>query len=439
MKNNFPLVSITLLTYNHEQYIEDCILGIIEQNYPNIELIILDDASKDRTVEIIDSYQKELKEKLHKVTFLKRKRNSGNIPHNVNSMLKKVRGIYCKLMSGDDIMAYNCISKLVECFMIEPQCSVVYSNGYVINDRYRKGTQVSQSNKLYFYRSSGVIKGDLFRKLMFGNSIAAPTVMIKREVFEKYGFFDESISYEDYEYWLRISYNKVKFYYLDQCLVYYRRGNTSITNFFSEGKKRKIIVSMLSNGKTLNKYIAYLSEDDKLKCKKLYYYKYLKLCWEAKFLRGFFSILNQMNHNGIEISFDFLKKESIEMQREKNAKQQELIFLLEKWISLNYQKKEIIDFLRERNYRSIAIYGAGCVALKLCEAFKDTEMEIQYLIDQNADMILSDFSIYTLDNELKQIDAIIVTPLKNYDQIIKDLSKKVTCPIIHIKDIIYTI
>lgn len=50
-----PLISVVLLTYNHEKYIKDCIMGIIEQDYNNIELIILDDASKDGTIKIIRS------------------------------------------------------------------------------------------------------------------------------------------------------------------------------------------------------------------------------------------------------------------------------------------------------------------------------------------------------------------------------------------------
>ena len=83
-----PLVSIILLTYNHAQYIEDNILGLLEQDYSNVELIILDDASRDRTVEIIKCYHKELIEKFKRVEFFENKTNSGNIPYNINCMLK---------------------------------------------------------------------------------------------------------------------------------------------------------------------------------------------------------------------------------------------------------------------------------------------------------------------------------------------------------------
>ena len=124
MKDNMPLVSIILLTYNHAQYIEDNILGLLEQDYSNVELIILDDASRDRTVEIIKCYHKELIEKFKRVEFFENKTNSGNIPYNINCMLKKTYGKYCKLISGDDIMASNCISKLVKWIILNVQLHI---------------------------------------------------------------------------------------------------------------------------------------------------------------------------------------------------------------------------------------------------------------------------------------------------------------------------
>ncbi|MCI9589030.1 MAG: glycosyltransferase [Lachnospiraceae bacterium] len=299
MKNDFPLVSVALLTYNHEQYIEDNILGLLEQDYPNMELIILDDASKDKTVKIIEFWMEKLEEKFCKVVFFKNKKNSGNISHNVNCMLKEAEGAYCKSISGDDILADNYISKLVQCLIDNPQCSVAYSNQYVVGDDFKRGDRTHWSNQFYTHRKSGIEGKDLFRKLMFGNCIAAPSAMIKREVFDRIGFYDELMLYEDYEFWIRVAYHGGKFYYLDENLVYYRRGSTSLTNYSSTKRKTKVKTSMLAVGKTLKKYFRYLSKEDQMKCKKLYYSSHLKLCWDAKFWRGIFSILFQMKRNNI--------------------------------------------------------------------------------------------------------------------------------------------
>lgn len=295
-----PLVSIILLTYNHAQYIEDNILGLLEQDYSNVELIILDDASRDRTVEIIKCYHKELIEKFKRVEFFENKTNSGNIPYNINCMLKKTYGKYCKLISGDDIMASNCISKLVKSLMDNPQCSVAYSNQYIVEDNYKKGDSVKRSNKFYLHRKSEIEDEDMFRKLMFENSIVAPSSIIKRDVFEKIGLYDESIPYEDYEFWIRYAFYNGKFYYINECLIYYRRSDTSLTYFSSKDSKRKIMISMFAVGKTLKKYLHHLSPEDQLKCIKLYYGNYFKICKDAKFWRGIFSILYQMKRKNIK-------------------------------------------------------------------------------------------------------------------------------------------
>lgn len=298
MKNNL-LVSILLLTYNHERYIKDCIFGILSQDYAPIELIILDDASTDKTVNIIKSFQNEIQQKFCNFIFLRNKNNCGNIPHNINVMLEKSKGFYIKTLSGDDVMGYNCISRLVSVLIDNPQCSVAYSNQYIVNENYKIGDKVFKKNRFYFFRESEVEYKNIFKKLMMGNYISAPTSMIKKAVFDKIGTYDESIPYEDYEFWLRIAYHNGKFYYLNECLVYYRRGKTSLTNYHSKESKRKIKLSMLAVGKTLRKYLYCLSKEDQVKCKKQYYNTYLKLCWDVKFWRGIFSILFLTKKNDI--------------------------------------------------------------------------------------------------------------------------------------------
>ena len=286
-----PLISVVLLTYNHEKYIKDCIMGIIEQDYNNIELIILDDASKDGTIKIIRSLKERLLYRFTNFVLLKNNKNSGNIAFNINCMIRKSKGNYIKIISGDDIMENNCISKLLKCFAEHSECDVVYSNVYIVSNDYKKGSEIARPDKMYNLRKSEVENRAFFKKLMFGNCIAAPSAMIKREIYEKLGFYDETIPYEDYEYWIRISHNGGIFYYLNECLVYYRKADNSITNFSSKERKSRIKIAMMSDGKTIKKYLKFLTEFEKMKCKKMYYNSYLKITQEAKFWRAYVVIL----------------------------------------------------------------------------------------------------------------------------------------------------
>ncbi len=432
-----PLVSIALLTYNHEKYIKDCLTSILEQSYTNLEVVILDDASNDKTVLFIESYLEILRKKYKNIFFLKNRTNKGNIPHNMNCILRKCNGVYCKMLSGDDILNYNCISKLVECLLNYPQCSVIYSNGFIVHDNYRRKDIIEKTKNLYTYRKSEIESQDLFKKLMFSNHIMAPSVLIKKDILKTYGFLDESISYEDYEYWLRLSSQNVKFYYLNECLVYYRRTVNSLTNF-SKGKiNRKIKIGMISDRKTLNKYLKYLSKEEQIKCIKFYYYKYLKICWEEKYLLGIIKILWKLKEKNIVFPKDLLAKPSKNQYKENNEKQKKVIKLLERWI-LNIQYgKSILDYFRENNYKYIGIYGLGCLANRLCEEMRNTEIKIKYIIDRNSDILLSDFKIVTIEEQLENVDVIVITVAEKYDKIKEQLQNKVSCKIIHIEDILY--
>lgn len=432
-----PLVSITLLTYNHEKYIEDCLLSILAQDYEHIELLILDDASRDGTARIVDSYLNLIKEKFDNVLFIKNHENTGNIPLNMNRMLKKAKGMFCKMLSGDDILEQRCISKLVVALLEHPQCSVVYSNGYIVQDGYKRREWNEKVQNLFFYKRSQVESKNLFRKLMFGNHILAPAAMIKSSVLAKYGYLDEKIAYEDYEYWLRLSSKKEKFYYLNECLVYYRKSITSISNYKSGNKINKIKKGMMSDRMTYNKYLQYLSLEDKLKCIQYFYYRYLKVCWDAKYWRGFYAIIKKLKDKEIEIPKEYFTKSSISKYEQTCERNKMVIKILEKWISNVQEGKFIIEYFRKKNIKSIGIYGLGCVASRLCDELNNTEIEIRYIIDRNADRLISDFRLVTLDNNLEEVDTIVVTPVDQFELIRKELEKKIGCSIVHIEDILF--
>lgn len=433
------LVSIALLTYNHEKYIGDCLQSIIEQDYENIELLILDDASYDKTVMIVESYLEVLRKRCNRVLFIKNKKNKGNIPFNMNRILKKSEGTYCKMLSGDDILQYNCISRLVQGLLDHPECSVIYSNVYFVPDGYRKGGWAEKSERFYSYRRSEVETDDFFRKLIYGNPIAAASAMIKRMMLEKYGLLDESIPYEDYEYWLRLSFHHVKFYFLNENLVYYRRSLASMSNYEDGQKIKKIKTGMLSDIRTLNKYFRYWNEADRLKCKKYYYYRYLRICWDKKYLRGVAAIIYRLKKERIQLSSDLFMAPSID-QYEINIKRCQIVNkMLEKWI-LNIQTgKPVINYFRENNLSKIGIYGLGCIANLLCEELKNTEIEIKYVFDRNADRLLYDLKLISEYEGLEDVDAIVVIPAGQYCEIKESLEKKVSCPIIYIGDILFSV
>ena len=231
-QSSSPLVSICVITYQHAKYIEDCMRGILNQSYSCIELIVLDDASTDGTADIIRGFEGKFKENNIKFRFIKHDTNGGNLPANCNEMIRLTTGKYIKILSGDDILLENYTSSLVE-FLEKRDCSVAYSNAYFISDEYKYGERFAREKILTCHYE--VPAKDMFKKLLKNNWIPALAVMLKRDIYDRYGLYDENIRFEDWDFWLRLA-GKETFGYLDRPLCLYRKAETGMSNCNSRSK-----------------------------------------------------------------------------------------------------------------------------------------------------------------------------------------------------------
>ena len=77
--------------------------------------------------------------------------------------------------------------------------------------------------------------------------------------------------------------------------------------------------------------------------------------------------------------------------------------------------------------------------LRLAEELENSNIEIKYGIDKNAEAICSDIDVVTMQDQLTEVDAVVVTPIVFFNEIEKELSEKLDCPIISLEDILYEI
>lgn len=279
---NQPLVSIALVTYMHERYIKDCLESLIGQTYHNIELLILDDASTDSTYDIIMSYEWRMRAKFSNVLILKNDHNSRNVSANLNKLLKESKGIYFKTFSGDDAMFPTYVEDTVT-FLEQSEnrdAILVYTNAYIVADDYRLGDGLK--GKCFYQRYRPYPKNELYEGLLRRNNIVAPSVLMRRRVLEQYGFYDEEIPFEDYDLWLRLA-HKERFAYLSSKLIYYRRAETSLTNYQSKDGRDKLIFMLLGGRKVIQKNIAGLSKEKKQIYQQIFYESYLRTAYQSGF------------------------------------------------------------------------------------------------------------------------------------------------------------
>lgn len=113
--------------------------------------------------------------------------------------------------------------------------------------------------------------------------------------------------------------------------------------------------------------------------------------------------------------------------------------MLRKWIEAKQGGKSLEDLLLKKGYKNIAIYGMGDVGNLLLDELKNTNINVVYGIDNNAFIQSCKLEIVKPQDGLKKVDAIIVSAIFAYDEIVGMLEPLVDCPIVAMDDLIYEI
>lgn len=169
-----PLISVTVVTYNHKDFIEECLDSIITQDYPNLEICVADDCSTDGTSEIVKKYAENYPKI---IKFIEGKINVGPTK-NCNLALMAITGQYCAMTAGDDIMLPGKLRSQVEFMEANPNCRISYHDSAVTD---------TQSGKIIAYSKELSYSGDgTFETLLAkGSFIGACTAMFRTEFMPK--------------------------------------------------------------------------------------------------------------------------------------------------------------------------------------------------------------------------------------------------------------
>lgn len=212
---NKGLVSIIMPSYNSEKYIKDSIESVLKQTYPFWELLIVDDCSTDKTVDIIKSFKDE------RIKLFQNKTNSGAAISR-NWALREVKGKWIAFLDSDDLWLPTKLEEQLK-FMIDNNYGFSYTDYRVSNNGVLSNKIITSPNKM------------TFRKIKHYCYVATLTVMYD---FEKVGLVQISDlkKNNDYAMWLR-ALSKTSGYRYPKTLSIYNRHEQSI----SSGRKTKLI------------------------------------------------------------------------------------------------------------------------------------------------------------------------------------------------------
>lgn len=207
------LVSVIIPAYNAELYIAEAIDSILEQTYTNFEVIVIDDASTDKTVAIIKRYEKKDK----RLRIYKNKKNMG-IGANRSRGIELAKGEYICWQDADDVALPSRLQLQVNYLDTHSDVGVV--GGFI-----KFFDENTDGPVRRYAETDGLLRRNIFRY----NPVAQPASMFRKECFDKVGFYDETYKVsEDLDMLFRVGVH-YKFANVQQVVLRYRQSITSLT------------------------------------------------------------------------------------------------------------------------------------------------------------------------------------------------------------------
>ncbi len=253
----YPKISIITPSLNQGKYIEQTILSVLTQNYPNLEYIIIDGGSTDNTVEVIKKYEKYL-------YYWESIADRGQ-SHAINKGLAKATGDIFNWLNSDDYLAEGYLLKIGKAFYemdIQCFCGITYA--------------FHEDKNLKNYPLKPIIHSSVEENMAFPRH-SQPATFYRKSVFDSFGGLNETLHYcMDREFWIKfhMNYPQKSIYFYEDIGVYFRLHQASktveqINNFIEERKMIEIdILTALQADNKIIKFISNITKNN--------YYKKIK-------------------------------------------------------------------------------------------------------------------------------------------------------------------
>ncbi len=211
--NNIPRITIITPSFNQGQYLEATIKSVLDQNYPNLEFIIMDGGSKDNSVEVIRRYKKRL-------TYWESRPDRGQT-HAINKGLAMATGDIINWLNSDDLLSPGALRQLAQAWKSRPDTDILFGDYAAVD----AGGDLVYTRKVAPYHPAALIWG---RQLS-----SQPAVFFSKKLIDRLGPLDESLTFcMDTEFWSRAALN---------CAVFKQiRSQLGITRVHGDAKTTRL-------------------------------------------------------------------------------------------------------------------------------------------------------------------------------------------------------
>ncbi|MHB0912203.1 MAG: glycosyltransferase family 2 protein [Armatimonadota bacterium] len=190
-----PLISVIIPVYNVASYVEQTLRSVLDQTYPKLEIIVVDDGSSDDTGKIVDRYLTD-----PRIKYIQQE-NAGPAAAR-NRGVCQSGGDLIAFLDGDDLWLPEKLERQVKLFLRDPCLQISATNYSIISE------DGSNTGRLQYSECPKDLIADPKSTLLCRGAISTCTVMMRRESFDSAGGFDESLRWaEDYDMWLKVVQN----------------------------------------------------------------------------------------------------------------------------------------------------------------------------------------------------------------------------------------
>lgn len=239
-----PYLSIIIPVYNVEAYLDDCLKSVTSLNLDEIEIILVNDGSTDKSLEIAESFRALYPEKIKLIT-----RKNGGLSAARNTGMELANGEWIAFLDSDDFIDPVAFSKVIFHSKVS-KADVISFNGYRFIEE--SGKTLPLYHKANPFKNKGLVSGQDYLTLMLkegmANTVTVWDKLYRKSTLTKFNLkFIEGLLHEDVPYTFELFLNDIKVEYTDEFVIFYRQRSGSIMNSVSDKKihSRKFILEYL--------------------------------------------------------------------------------------------------------------------------------------------------------------------------------------------------
>lgn len=202
MSDLFPLVTVVAISYNHERFVIECLNSLKNQTYKNIQLIVIDNCSKDNSVGKIEDWI-QINPSIS-VFFIPNDKNIG-VCAALNLALVHAKGQFFQFISCDDVLSYDKIAMQVSFFNKLPESvAFVYGNFDFVDENGKILSEMNRFAKNGWFSKYDLPSGRIQSEIIHNYFLCAPTLLYRTSCINDIGAYNEAIPFEDFQMNLRL-------------------------------------------------------------------------------------------------------------------------------------------------------------------------------------------------------------------------------------------